>query len=400
MYSGKKIFILFACITLTMLVCLSACTRSSAPAGRTDTNTGVRSEIQNAHGGTTPPSETKYFKGSIGSALGLQMKLVRDGDRLIGSYFYQKVGTRIDLRGTLDKDDNVVLEEFDASGKKTGVFKGIWKTDDGLITIAGNWMKPDSDKKTAFSLHEEPIEFTKGVEIIARQIKEKNKKLKYEIDAEYPQLSGSTDPNFEKFNQTVRSVVTRKVSAFKAGMQPDEASTVEETPAETLGSDISVGYTVALARDDLISIQLEVGSYESGAVHPNSYSEVINFDLKNGRQIKLGDLFKPGSKYVATLAAYCIQDLKKQSRGKGADSMLDDEEWIQKGAGPDSENFSSWTITKKGLGITFDSYQVAPYAAGPQYVLVPYTALKDMIKPDGPIANSLQSPVSSLESKD
>jgi hypothetical protein len=183
-------------------------------------------------------------------------------------------------------------------------------------------------------------------------------------------------------------------------MQPDEASTVEETPAETLGSDISVGYTVALARDDLISIQLEVGSYESGAVHPNSYSEVINFDLKNGRQIKLGDLFKPGSKYVATLSAYCIQDLKKQSRGKGADSMLDDEEWIQKGAGPDSENFSSWTITKKGLGITFDSYQVAPYAAGPQYVLVPYTALKDMIKPDGPIANSLQSPVSSLESKD
>jgi hypothetical protein len=43
-------------------------------------------------------------------------------------------------------------------------------------------------------------------------------------------------------------------------------------------------------------------------------------------------------------------------------------------------------ITKKGLWITFDPYQVAAYAAGPQTVLVPYSALKDIIKPDGPVA--------------
>jgi hypothetical protein len=65
--------------------------------------------------------------------------------------------------------------------------------------------------------------------------------------------------------------------------------------------------------------------------------------------------------------------------------MLDDD-WIQRGAGPDAENYGSWTIGKKGLGIIFDSYQVAAYAAGPQHVLVPYSALKDLIKPDGPIA--------------
>jgi len=37
------------------------------------------------------------------------------------------------------------------------------------------------------------------------------------------------------------------------------------------------------------------------------------------------------------------------------------------------------------LGINFDAYQVGPYAAGPQYVLVPYSALKDVINPDGPV---------------
>jgi hypothetical protein len=35
------------------------------------------------------------------------------------------------------------------------------------------------------------------------------------------------------------------------------------------------------------------------------------------------------------------------------------------------------------LGITFDPYQVAAYAAGPQNVLVPFSALKEIIKPDG-----------------
>ena len=69
------------------------------------------------------------------------MKLVRTGDQLAGSYLYQKVGKRIDLRGNIDQNGNLTLEEFDPSGKQTGVFKGIWRssTSDGLATLAGNW---------------------------------------------------------------------------------------------------------------------------------------------------------------------------------------------------------------------------------------------------------------------
>jgi hypothetical protein len=376
----------FFVVVLIAIAGAGACKRNSASSDQTAANqAGAQEQLQHAQGGLTPNGETKYFKGSIGSTLGLQMKLVREGERLSGSYFYQKVGTKIDLRGTIDQGGNVVLEEFDPGGKQSGAFKGTWKTgENGLIEIAGNWAKPNGDKKTSFSLTEEPIEFSNGVEIVARQIHEKNKKLKYEVNAEYPQLTGSVDPKFEKFNQTVRGMVTKWVSDFKAGMQPEEGVPAEETPAETMGSDIGIGYKVAVARDDLISIKFDVSSYESGAAHPNSYSEVVNFDLKTGRQLKLGDLFKPGAKYVQVLSAYSIQDLKKQSKKK--DSMLEDDEWLQRGAGADAENFSSWTIGKKGLEITFDSYQVAPYAAGPQTVMVPYSALKDIIKPDGPVA--------------
>jgi len=368
-------------LVVLFLLVSSGCRKTSAPSSTAaPSNVAPTPELSQSQGGTTPPPQPKYFKGSIGASLDLQMKLVRTGDQLAGNYFYQKIGTRIDLRGSVDKDGNLTLEEFDPKGNQTGVFRGIWQVDaaDGLVTLAGNWSKPpnqkDNDKKTAFSIHEEPIFFTGGAELISKQIKESNKKLMFEVAANYPQLTGGNNPNFEKFNQAARALVTKRVAGFKKDMQPEEG---EEPPPEgSMGSDLSVGYTVVLAQDDLVSIKFEVSSYYQGAAHPNSYSDVLNYDLKNGKQLKLADLFKPGAKFLQAIASYCLADLKKQDK----DSVPDE------GAAPVAKNYQSWNITKKGLGINFDPYQVAPYAAGPKFVLVPYSTLKDLINPEGPIA--------------
>lgn len=362
------------------------CKKGSAPVAPQQSNSEAGAlapeQFHHAEGGTTPAPETRYFEGSIGSTLGLQMKLSRDGDRLSGSYSYKKIGTRIDLKGTIDKEGSLTLLESDSSGKQTGVFNGLWKADqDGVITISGNWSQPTGQKKTAFSVHEQPIAFSSGVEIVATQIRENNKKLKYKVEVEYPQLTGGTDPNLEKFNRAVRSLVSRKAAEFKKEMATSEATVAApETDSEVSESDLGIGYTIAIAKDDLISVLFDIGGYYSGAAHPNSYSEVLNFDLKNGKTLKLADLFKPGAKYLQTISAYCVKDLKQQSKEKNL--QLDDPS-ITSGAGPSEKNFKSWTITRKGLGITFDAYQVGPYAVGPQSVLVPYGTLKEISKPEG-----------------
>jgi uncharacterized protein DUF3298/peptidoglycan-N-acetylmuramic acid deacetylase PdaC-like protein len=374
-------------IAVSLLLSIGCRKTSTPPPAPPATQPSPVAQFDHSQGGATVVAETKHFKGSIGTSLDLQMKLVRTGDQLAGSYFYQKVGTRIDLRGTVDKDGNLTLDEFDTAGKQTGSFKGIWTVDqkDGLITLAGNWSKPsgqkDSDKKTAFSVHEEPINFTGDVDLVSKQIKENNKKLNYTIDVQYPQLTGSNNPNLEKFNQAARAAVARKVAGFKKDTAPEGNENTEETrPADSMGSDLTISYTVALAQDDLVSIDFEVGSYFQGAAHPNSYSDTLNFDLKNGKVLKLADLFKPGTKYLQAIANYCIADLKKQSSEKG---LMAEE--IEKGAAAKADNYLGWTITKRGLGIGFDPYQVGPYAAGPQFVLVPYSDLKDLINPDGPV---------------
>ena len=371
---------LIALVSLALVGGLTAC-KKEAGSSEPNLQGAPAQAAQVAAGGSMPTGVSKSFTGTIGENLELQMKLIREGDRLTGSYFYRKVGTPIAISGTVDKNGQVVIEEFDTGGKQTGAFKGTWKEDEeGLIVIAGNWTKPNGDKKTAFSLHEEPIEFSSGVEIVSRRIKENNKELKYEIDAEYPQLTGSGSAGYEKFNQTVRSQITKLVSGFKAEMAPSEDDPEPTDLAASMNSDLHVGYSIVLAKDDLISVHMVVGTYSAGAAHPNSHSEDVNFDLRNGKLLKMGDLFQPGSKYLQAIAAYCVAQLKKQ-RGEDTDT-----DWVERGAGPDAENYSNWTIGKKGLGITFDAYQVASYAEGPQHVLVPYSVVKSMVKPDGPIA--------------
>ena len=382
-----KIRFLFPSLLMFALVVVG-CKRTSTPPPTAPSSAATpATQLTDVQGGTTPAPQTKYFKGSIGTSLDLQMKLVRTGDQLSGSYFYQRIGTRINLRGKIAPDGNFTLDEFDQAGKQTGVFQGVWGVDaqDGLATLAGFWSKPEEksfEKKTAFSVHEEPIALTGEVEIVSKQVKESNKKLMYEIAAQYPQFEGGNNPNYEKFNQLVRGSVMKKVTGFKKDVAPTEGE--EPRPEGSMGSDLSVGYTVALAQDDVISVQFDVGSYYMGAAHPNSYSEIINYDLKNGKQLKLSDLFKPGAKYLQSIATYCIADLKKQKATEKGQALTDSE--IDNGAAPVAKNYQSWTITKKGLGINFDAYQVGPYAAGPQFVMVPYAAVKDVINPEGPIA--------------
>lgn len=377
---------LFPFLLIVALIA-AGCKRTPTPPPAAPSTATPSPQLTDVQGGTTPAPQTKYFKGSIGTSLDLQMKLVRTGDQISGSYFYQRIGTRINLRGKIAPDGNFTLDEFDQAGKQTGVFQGVWGVDaqDGLATLAGFWSKPEEksfEKKTPFSVHEEPIALTGEVDIVSKQVKESNKKLMYEIAVQYPQFEGGNNPNFEKFNQLVRGSVMKKVTGFKKDMVPEAGE--EPRPEGSMGSDLSVGYTVALAQDDVISVQFDVGSYYMGAAHPNSYTEVINYDLKNGKQLKLSDLFKPGAKYLQPIATYCIADLKKQRATEKGQGLTDSE--IDSGAAPTPKNYQSWTITRKGLGINFDAYQVGPYAAGPQFVMVPYANLKDLINPEGPIA--------------
>jgi uncharacterized protein DUF3298/peptidoglycan-N-acetylmuramic acid deacetylase PdaC-like protein len=362
------------------VVLCGAC-RKSTPNQNSNSN-ATTSVPETLGGGAAPAGEKLNFRGAIAN-LSIEMNLVREGERLSGTYFYPRVGKNIDLKGEIDKDNNVNLRETDETGKETGVFKGKWKSNAmGLAEIDGKWSRPDGSKETGFLISQQPVEFTAAVRVVPKVIRENNKEAKYSVDAEYPQIEG--DARFAKFNAAARAMITKDVAAFKTGETASEEDEMD-LPEETGTSSLDIGYQIRLATDDLVSIEFTQGQYSRGAAHGNSITAVLNFDVKNGKKLALADLFNANSKYLSVISDYCIKDLKEQSK-RDKESMLEDEQ-IQDGAAARADNYQAWTITRKGLLIVFDPYQVAAYAAGPQQVMVPYSALKPIVKTDGPIAS-------------
>ena len=383
MTNRNRLLILLPVIAV---ITLGACRKQPAQRQQNANSNAIPSAQDSPASGVATNGEKFYFRGTIAGNLRIEMTLLRDGERLTGAYFYPKAGKNIALSGTIDKDGNVSISESDDSGKQTGVFKGKWKPaadspDPNLNAIDGKWSRPDGSKETAFLVSQQPIEFTGAARVTLKMIKEANKEKHYTVDGEYPQIEG--DARFDKFNREARSLIAKDVAAFKTAETASETDPGTETPAETLNSSLSVGYEIRCATDDLISVAFTESDYERGAAHPNSSTSVLNYDVKNGKKLALADLFNARTNYLNAISTYCIKELKDRSK-KDKDSMLDDE-MMKSGASARADNYKAWAITKKGLWITFDPYQVAAYAAGPQYVLVPYSALKDLIKPDGPV---------------
>jgi hypothetical protein len=59
--------------------------------------------------------------------------------------------------------------------------------------------------------------------------------------------------------------------------------------------------------------------------------------------------------------------------------------YLGEGIPPSPEYFRNWTFDTRGVTITFDEYQVAPYAAGTPSVLIPYWYLAPHIRAGAPL---------------
>lgn len=219
-----------------------------------------------------------------------------------------------------------------------------------------------------------PTQRASAVRFVPRQIRQGNRRLRYTIKARYPQATGAgRDARLLKLNRELRSLIAKEVADFKTDFAAPEERLSE-------GSYFDADYTVSFATNDLVSIGFGVSTYFEGAAHPNHNTLVFNYDLSTGKNLSLANLFKPNSNYLSVISGYAVEALKKKL---GPDP---DAEWIERGAGASDENYQNWNVTRDGLEVTFDAYQVASYAEGPHEVVVPYAILKDVIDPDGPLA--------------
>ena len=220
-----------------------------------------------------------------------------------------------------------------------------------------------------------PIPLSKLVTLVSQELNETNQTPPFSIKAQTPQLTGNEDPRVTAFNQRLSQLVMTEVDTWRQSFLQITAPNIGN------GSSLDVTFTQLSQIGDLWSFKFDFRFYSDGAAHPGLYSITINYDLNQGKELTLADLFLPDSNYLEIISKYCITELGKQPGFEGP---------FADGAKPTPENYHNWNITPDGLLITFDMYQVAPGASGPQQVLVPYSELRGMIDPGGALGQFAQ----------
>ncbi|MBU3160805.1 hypothetical protein KPL37_13750 [Clostridium frigoris] len=88
------------------------------------------------------------YNGTINNNIKIQMSIYKQDKEIVGTYFYEKQKKEIKLKGKSD-GKNIILYEYDAEGKNTGIFMGTMKTVD---KIEGKWVSSDNKTSYPFTL--------------------------------------------------------------------------------------------------------------------------------------------------------------------------------------------------------------------------------------------------------
>lgn len=228
------------------------------------------------------------------------------------------------------------------------------------------------------------MEQQKQAKLDAARMQEEGQRLVRETDAlsvdvAYPIIPGNGE-KVQLANAAIREEIIKRVQAFEndamenaqlgIGLPKEVKSTVKGSPS------------IEETNERYIALFLGIEWYLRGAAHPAHTIDTYIYDFENGELLSVSDLFTPGAAYLEKLSALSKEDLRNQSR-EGDMGYIYDERMVNEGTAPIKENFSKILPLHDGLMIYFDEYQVAPYAAGPQQVAIPYAKITELIDKEG-----------------
>ena len=208
------------------------------------------------------------------------------------------------------------------------------------------------------------------VQVVDRNIFEESEDPRYEIDGVWPNLTGP-EAVVEVFNNESDRLVGEIMDDFL--MIVEDRALESEGSGEAPLSTLTFDYDLTYSDQYIFSFHQVFDQYVALSVHPFPFSYSLNYDTQREEFIQLADLFLSSIDPIAQLETYVDPILIDRDFGYTAGT-----------AGDVMTERENWNLLSSGLQVNFDVYEVAPYAAGPQYVLIPWEDLAGIVDPDGP----------------
>jgi hypothetical protein len=114
---------------------------------------------------------------------------------------------------------------------------------------------------------------------------------------------------------------------------------------------------------------------------PATIVETLNYDLATGQRMSLDDVFIDATSAVSVISGLAPGMLRAQLGPAYVESVVD------AGTSPLLSNYDNWAITRTGLRITFNPFQVALKGPTLPSIVVPWSALRSVMNTTGPVAD-------------
>lgn len=219
---------------------------------------------------------------------------------------------------------------------------------------------------------------------------------KYTISSNYELVAVVTSSG-EKIDNQIENKLSEIMGQFKKDAA-DFLPYIEESEKSSLNIKASFKEPAG----DYLTYLIEVIEYQSGAAHPNGYTESLTFSRQTGQEISLADLFKFNTDYYARLTDlgkiallsknFGPESVQNSSTGSSQspnsspstndapdESQIVSSFFDQSAKDPESL-FSTFSVLSGGLDFIFDPYQVGPGAMGSSEILIDWKDLDDVLR--------------------
>lgn len=150
------------------------------------------------------------------------------------------------------------------------------------------------------------------------------------------------------------------------------------------GSGNNEDFEIDYAQNDdplpgVISISYSWGNYSHDAVHGEGGTYDFNWNVAERRPVEAGDIFDTKTGWKHGLATAILAAFQKTNQYYFANSTADD--IVSEVSDP-----ARWAVTKVGLRVDTDTYEVAAYSAGAPSAVATWSSLKPYLNHEGLIA--------------
>lgn len=199
---------------------------------------------------------------------------------------------------------------------------------------------------------------------------------KYSANTKYPKFTGP-GPVSAMASTLYANEEKRQHAAFLSSA----VRSLKSQPKPVAAYEFDQTATVTLYNPNLVSGYVERYDYSGGA-HPNTFYVPINVGLVNGkaRRLRLADVLLNSTPPVDVLEKVVLPALNAIKKQQG----------VEKIDTIDGDLADNFVVTAAGLTWVFQPYAVGPYSDGEYFVKIPYSKLKGMIDPKGPLGSLLK----------